>query len=758
MATTVTIEDGRPLIRVEIIASGPMGPRGPQGPQGPRGEKGDKGDKGDTGATGAQGPQGAAGPQGETGPQGEKGDTGATGAAGAKGAKGDKGDKGDTGATGATGATGPGVASGGTTGQVLKKKSNTNFDTEWADESGGSELPSGGLVGEPLVKKSDTSGDVGWGESKFDAHKISATISGSTVTVVSLGSTFGVANTAVIFNETQKPFFVEFQSIVLGVSNEDFKLPLTYKNSTANGLDLVFAGTVRMDSKDYVVKVIFTGVSESATSMTGTYSKTEISTPEDVYNAYPIDMVSGAVASISDGADGIPVKSLVANIDPVQSGSGDPSPDNVRPISGWTGMNVYRTGKNLFDQSQLLQAEDWTLNSDGFYTGTRRTFHAAFTDGFPVLPKFKDNTQYTLSFVGYTDTSSSGAYFRIVYTDDTFNFIYINNTTPETKVLTSYANRTIKTIIGSYGTDPLAITYLKNIQLEEGTAATDYEPFGSAIPISWQSEAGTIYGGTLDVLTGVLTVTHANIASYNGESINEPWLSSMDKYVSGASPTTGAQVVYPLTTPQIVQLTPEEVSTLLGENNIWADTGDVTVTYRADPTLFNSEVFWATPSTTTSAQIEAAYQAGKVVKAVAPSGREYTLVSRTNAAAHMLTCCDLNTIYFYYVVSNTWAEGSFNVAERTEEVTVSTAGDVTQALDAGKIYHFTGALTSLTITLNAAGTGIVPQYHFDFDSGSTAPTVTLPNSVTMQGGTFTPEASKHYEVDILNGYGVALAW
>ena len=28
------------------------------------------------------------------------------------------------------------------------------------------------------------------------------------------------------------------------------------------------------------------------------------------------------------------------------------------------------------------------------------------------------------------------------------------------------------------------------------------------IPISWQTEAGTVYGGTLDVLTGVLTVTH----------------------------------------------------------------------------------------------------------------------------------------------------------------------------------------------------------------------------------------------------------
>ena len=91
------------------------------------------------------------------------------------------------------------------------------------------------------------------------------------------------------------------------------------------------------------------------------------------------------------------------------------------------------------------------------------------------------------------------------------------------------------------------------------------------------------------------------------------------------------------------------------------------------------------------------------------------------------------------------------------EVTVSTAGAVTQALDAGKIYHFTGALTSLTITLNAAGTGVVPHYHFDFDCGSTAPTVTIPNTVTMPSGN-SFDANKHYEVDILNNYGAVIEW
>ena len=91
------------------------------------------------------------------------------------------------------------------------------------------------------------------------------------------------------------------------------------------------------------------------------------------------------------------------------------------------------------------------------------------------------------------------------------------------------------------------------------------------------------------------------------------------------------------------------------------------------------------------------------------------------------------------------------------EVTVSTAGAVTQALDAGKVYHFTGAVTSLSLSLNAAASGQIAQYHFDFDSGSTAATVTL-TGVTWPDGSFTPEASKHYEVDILNGYAAVMSW
>ena len=50
---------------------------------------------------------------------------------------------------------------------------------------------------------------------------------------------------------------------------------------------------------------------------------------------------SGDIITITDGADNMPLFSAVVNIEPVQSGSGDPSPTNIRPISGWTQVNVW---------------------------------------------------------------------------------------------------------------------------------------------------------------------------------------------------------------------------------------------------------------------------------------------------------------------------------------------------------------------------------------------------------------------------------
>ena len=104
------------------VLTGEAGPQGPEGPQGPAGEKGNTGERGPIG------PEGPVGPKGDTGEQGPQGPIGETGPQGPIGATGPKGDQGPA---------GPGVPTGGTAGQVLTKKSGTNYDTEWKDAAGG---------------------------------------------------------------------------------------------------------------------------------------------------------------------------------------------------------------------------------------------------------------------------------------------------------------------------------------------------------------------------------------------------------------------------------------------------------------------------------------------------------------------------------------------------------------------------------------------------------------------------------------------
>jgi hypothetical protein len=149
MATTQIILEIQPNVltgrvsRIVVIgsaATGPQGTEGPQGPQGNVGPQGPTGPQGPQGPQGEQGPQGNVGPQGTQGPQGpqgEKGDTGEKGDQGNVGPQGTQGPKGDQ------GDPGPGVAVGGTTGQVLVKQSATNYDTGWSDPSlvGGAARP-----------------------------------------------------------------------------------------------------------------------------------------------------------------------------------------------------------------------------------------------------------------------------------------------------------------------------------------------------------------------------------------------------------------------------------------------------------------------------------------------------------------------------------------------------------------------------------------------------------------------------------------
>ena len=290
----------------------------------------------------------------------------------------------------------------------------------------------------------------------------------------------------------------------------------------------------------------------------------------------------------------------------------------------------------------------------------------------------------------------------------------------------------------------------KNVQVEFGSVAHDYTPYtGTVYPISWQTVAGTVYGGTLDVVTGVLTVSFLKQNLFGeGVSVSRKTTNTSGVYrfaVSGVTgivipgnsvkstlicntyktrtnnqtyagntgvgayekantvviydtnhntdtaetfaaylESIGAYVVYPLITPLTYQLDPVQITTLLGENNIWADTGAIAVTYASD----------------TKAYIDAATD---------PDGNVVTVTG--------------------------------------------SAPSITG--ESGKRY-VCGTVDSISIT--PPSTGIVDVV---FSSGTTPAVLTVPSSVKFPGwfNSASLDASTKYEINIMDGTdGVVMAW
>ena len=253
---------------------------------------------------------------------------------------------------------------------------------------------------------------------------------------------------------------------------------------------------------------------------------------------------------------------VVSRIDATQSGTGDASPDNIRPIVGWDSVSVTRCRKNLV-KSFSLQGQQIDLAAR-------------------ILP----NETITVSFDGVAETDGNTA---ILYTHDidgtvegAFGFTtkvgthrYTGTRTPDRGIGISYirAYRN-STFLANF-------TSVSNWQIELGSTATTYEPYTGDTYTAELPE--TIYGGELDWNTGVLTVTHGQMASYAGETLPGEWISDRDVYAPDATPTTGAQVAYKLAEPYTVQLTPQQITALSGTNTLYTDSGDTAVSGRADP-------------------------------------------------------------------------------------------------------------------------------------------------------------------------------
>ena len=236
--------------------------------------------------------------------------------------------------------------------------------------------------------------------------------------------------------------------------------------------------------------------------------------------------------------------------------SGTPSPDNPLPITTYSEMNFGATGKNFLN------------NDTSAFNIVSSNYLQAKMPSAPKIISLTDND---------TSVALTGVYFGVfkaVGNSTPGYYWLVNNGTiarqsydiTDYDYITVYPKTALQTVFDRFF-----------VQVEKGTTLTAYEPFDgttSNIPFGQ-----TVANGVLDITTGVLRVTSGYIASYNGETINEPWVSSIDEYVPNTSPSTGAQVVYPLVTPYDIQLDSITLQALLNENSIWCDTGDTEVKF-----------------------------------------------------------------------------------------------------------------------------------------------------------------------------------
>lgn len=269
-----------------------------------------------------------------------------------------------------------------------------------------------------------------------------------------------------------------------------------------------------------------------------------------------VKSASGSLIHITDGGDNIPMKSLESEIVAVESGSGEKSPTNPYTISGFD-SGVVKVSNHSTVVETLTQVY---VDASGIVTNSLPSFPYRC-----VIARVNQGEQYTYSVNGVATTIPVMAFFDkypLVGTQSYNSSRLLEQNATFTSPINGYVF-----IRGSGDFNEV------NQMVATGTN-TEYEQ-GNTYTFAFGQ---TVYGGHFDN-KGNLVVTHGYIASYNGETINEPWISSMDNYVPNTSPSTGAQVVYPLTTPNTLAITSQDIPTLSGVNNIFSNCGDTAIEY-----------------------------------------------------------------------------------------------------------------------------------------------------------------------------------
>ena len=345
---------------------------------------------------------------------------------------------------------------------------------------------------------------------------------------------------------------------------------------------------------------------------------TDVPLPENAYLLKDIPNTPCDIATFTDGSS-LPMPSLKTTIVPIQSGSGDPSPSNVRPISGWTEGNVSVCGVNVWNE----EIEHGTIdNSTGALVNDNslyRSKHKIFVKGGISL-YFKSNYgmmvyQYREdnSFIKYTDNigtsyktltmeqdtsyirvrffsnlssadllecsmnypstdtsyhAYNGHTYTIPFTDAQGNPITVYGGECDVVNGTSGNVNTHKTIVMS----DLTWSYSDSLGLFY-TSLTDYKKLSTTtIPYAW-CEVFKVVGRNTVLTDGQDGITFGNVSEYDNRILVRA--SNIADLTTFNNIIDGKKLCYELATPSTFTSQPTSIKSIEGENNVWADCGQI---------------------------------------------------------------------------------------------------------------------------------------------------------------------------------------
>lgn len=233
-----------------------------------------------------------------------------------------------------------------------------------------------------------------------------------------------------------------------------------------------------------------------------------------------------------------PLKNCKVSFLPVQEGEGDPSPDNVRNIVGWNGVEGYSCGKNMahifgYGTQNITDTDVNKYKTTNTYGTTINT--TIFNN--PDTPLIIEQSQapdsspnsYRNGYITIgTDNLIFGQKYNVSFKVSNITNNILNTSLNKIRLLAPNGSATSVTEI----IDDILI--FKNITFSQNTAVPKrkgleiricglsftlsefmvtsvdnedftYEPYqGDIFPLDWSSDVGTIYGGYVDLVSGEL--------------------------------------------------------------------------------------------------------------------------------------------------------------------------------------------------------------------------------------------------------------